>query len=250
MDLNLQLLVDILEDFERLRSGDTQNWEKVADCSLEKYNVKIWRTSSSRTDTHKYIYKLLGVFKDVSLDLFSHFYGDLETRKSWDTRTRSIDVLGKVDAISLDSEHSTSEGQLIRWQIPVGWMFSDRVYIFTRYKVYFRGAHFFVDVQHPKVDDPALTKGAVAVKDYNAVTLFTGEGDSVLMYQNFVTAFDLQMSLPSWFINWATGLGLRDLISSFKTNYFIYSKNLEKQGQGDSNSDADSSEANNANQNK
>lgn len=132
----------------------------------------------------------------------------------------------KIDEIDGESEEDSYI--VLKWRVHISFPFiSDREYCFKRKEKIVDDVWIVIDqtVEHEKA---VVKKNPVRIDTYNNAICLKKQGDDVIMYQNYLTALDFKMSLPSWLLNWASGAGVKNLISLYREHSLKYPKYLLK----------------------
>lgn len=137
---------DLLTVIINLERQDAANWE-----SLSKYkNMKAFRRTSKK-NRNLYEYMALGEM-DLSPEIMIKTNTDLEYRNSWDTYSKSLKQIGKVNSnlITQDFNMSSSvdngqsidtsndeeiELDLVYWRLCYPFPLADRDYLYVRYEL-------------------------------------------------------------------------------------------------------------------
>lgn len=169
------------------------------------------------------MYRIYGVLKGVDYQNFIDFYKDYEYRLVWDPYSSQLDKIDEVDGSEDEDPYI-----VIKWRIHISFPFiSDREYCFKRRDKFIEDIWVILDqtVEHEKA---VLKKNPVRIGSYNCAITIKKEGDDLVLYQNYLTALDFKMSLPKWLLNWASGSGVKNLMSLYREHATKYPKYLEK----------------------
>lgn len=177
---------------------------------------------------------MVGTIHNADLEDFVAVVNNFDYRCSWDTYTASLSVVEAVDGIALDDsepEKKSDGGSIVQWRVKFGLpMVSDREYLFYRHLARIDGTVIIMDRQCPLQDKYPPKKALTRVEGYNNAICLKQEGDAVVMGQDYLTALDLRMSLPTWLLNWAAGAGVKGVIKLYKDALAGYPAWKQKNG--------------------
>lgn len=144
------------------------------------------------------------------------FYKDYEYRLKWDPYSTELEKIEEDD-----------EYIILRWRTHISFPFiNDREFCFKRREKIIDGTWIVIDqnIEHEKAP---VKKNPVRLDSYNNAICLKQEDDYVIMFQNYLTPLDFKMSLPSWLLNWASGYGVKNLLSLYREHSNKYPKYLE-----------------------